>query len=164
MLAEELDLTEFVKLRSSPFSKGLSDEQCYDLATVLETRFLKPGEILLREGEYGDCMYIVVSGALAVLKDFDAHSVVVSAIRPGEIAGAMGLVGGEEHSATLRAEGSTELLVLPRDRFEGLIKTNPELVYGVMRLLFRSVHNIVRTMNNHYVQLTNYITKQNGRY
>lgn len=164
MLAVELDISEFVKLRGSPFSKELSDEQCNDLANVIETRHMESGEILLREGEYGDCLYIVVTGSLVVIKDFDSQSMVVSVIKPGGIAGAMGFVSGQEHCATLRAEGFTELLVLPRDRFEGLLAVNPELVFRVMSQLFRSVHNIVRTMNNHYVQLTNYITKQNGRY
>jgi CRP/FNR family transcriptional regulator, cyclic AMP receptor protein len=38
------------------------------------------------------------------------------------------------------------------------------LVYRVMRAIMRSVHAIVRRMNNQYVQMTNYITKQRGRY
>ena len=38
------------------------------------------------------------------------------------------------------------------------------LVYRVMRAIMREVHGILRRMNVQYVELTNYITKQHGRY
>lgn len=164
MLAAEIESTQFEKLRQSPFASELSDEQCHDLAAILETTVLQPGEILLREGELSDHLHIVVSGALEVLKLIGSEQECVSHINPGGVAGAMGFVGGEEHSATLRSQGTTELLSLHRATFEGLLNTNPVLVYRVMRTLFRTVHGIVRTMNNHYVQLTSYIMKQGGRY
>jgi len=76
----------------------------------------------------------------------------------------MGFIDGVEHSASLRALGNCDLIRLDRDSFEGLIKKDPELVYQVMRSIMRTVHRILRGMNTQYVELTNYISKQHGRY
>ncbi len=164
MLAAEIQTYQFEKLRNSPFTSDFSDEQCHDLSAVLEFCVLEPGDTLLREGEYSDRVYLILSGALAVVKQIGGQDEVLTFMSEGSVAGAMGFVGGQEHSATIRAKVKTELLSLHRDDFESMVNTNPVLVYRAMRALFRSVHGIVRTMNEHYVQLTNYISKQGGRY
>ena len=44
------------------------------------------------------------------------------------------------------------------------MNAKPQLVYGIMRGIIRSVHRILGEMNMHYVELNNYITKTHGRY
>jgi CRP-like cAMP-binding protein len=78
--------------------------------------------------------------------------------------GELGFLDGVEHSASLRAMGNCELLRLERTSLEGLLDKNPDLVYKVMRAIVRTVHRILRNMNAQQVELTNYITKQHGRY
>ncbi|NJN48029.1 MAG: cyclic nucleotide-binding domain-containing protein, partial [Candidatus Competibacteraceae bacterium] len=82
----------------------------------------------------------------------------------GDMAGELGFIDGLEHSAALRALGDCEVLSLEREKFESLLHTDPELVYKVMRTIVRAVHSIVRRMNAQYVEMTNYIFKQHGRY
>jgi hypothetical protein len=53
---------------------------------------------------------------------------------------------------------------LERAALEQLLDSQPTTVYFVMRAVVRSVHAIVGNMNNQYVQLTNYINRQGGRY
>jgi CRP-like cAMP-binding protein len=69
-----------------------------------------------------------------------------------------------EHSASLRALGNCELVRLERDSFEELLKTDPDLIYKVMRAIVREVHRILRGMNTQYMEMSNYISKQHGRY
>jgi len=47
---------------------------------------------------------------------------------------------------------------------ESILADKPEVVYGVMRGVVRTVHRILRDMNLQYVELNNYITKTHGRY
>jgi CRP-like cAMP-binding protein len=90
--------------------------------------------------------------------------VTLQVLRPGDMIGEMGFIDGVEHSAGLRAMGNCELMRLDRASFEGLLKKDPDLVYKVMRAIMRTVHRILRSMNLQYVELTNYIAKQHGRY
>ena len=46
----------------------------------------------------------------------------------------------------------------------GKLAGQPLLVYRVMRAIVREVHSILRRMNIQFVELTNYVTKQHGRY
>jgi CRP-like cAMP-binding protein len=56
------------------------------------------------------------------------------------------------------------VLSLARADFEKIIDENPQLVYKVMRAVARSAHGIVRRMNSQFVELSNYVYKQHGRY
>jgi len=57
-----------------------------------------------------------------------------------------------------------EKYLRPPHRAEIIIVMHAELVYQVMRSIMRTVHRILRGMNAQYVELTNYISKQHGRY
>jgi CRP-like cAMP-binding protein len=76
----------------------------------------------------------------------------------------MGFIDGVEHSASLRALGNCELIRLERGSFEELLKTDTELTYKVMRAIVREVHRILRGMNTQYMEMSNYISRQHGRY
>ena len=80
------------------------------------------------------------------------------------MAGILGFVDGVSHSAGIRALTRCELITLDRGSLESLIPNDPELVYQVMRCIVRSAHRILGRMNTQYVELTNYISKQHGRY
>ncbi len=155
----------FDLVRASPFAVELTEDQCMTLAGIVEIRELKDGEVLLTEGHMDNSVHVVVTGQLAVIKasDGSGHET-LHVLKSGEMAGAMGFIDGLEHSATLSSVGDTEIFSLSRDKFESLLKTDPLLVYRVMRSIIRGIHTIVRRMNNQYVQMTNYITKQRGRY
>ena len=85
-------------------------------------------------------------------------------LHEGEMAGELGFIDGLEHSAALRAIGDCEVFSLKREKFELLMNDDPDLVYKVMRAIVRTVHSILRRMNIQYVEMTNYIYKQHGRY
>lgn len=164
MLAFDVRPANYDVLRTLSFTAELSDEQCAVLATLTEKRRFADKEFLLIEGESDDSLFVVVRGKLAVVKGSGEREEIIEYIREGEIAGAMGFVDGEAHSASLRTAGEVEVLCLHGSQMRSLLGDYPELVYYVMRAIVRSVHNIVRNMNDQCIQLTNYIVKQRGRY
>ena len=71
--------------------------------TGLKRIFLPGGQILLRENEVADSLYIVISGCLGVVvRSNDGHDVLVARIPAGETVGEMGLLDGGIRSATVR--------------------------------------------------------------
>lgn len=152
-------------VRNSPLSVELTEEQCVLLAKQVEIRKLKDGEVLLKEGDVDKNLYLVVSGNLAVTHESGGGDwIVLHVLRPISLAGELGFLDGLGHSATLRSIGPTELLSLGRDNLEGLLETHPKLVYQVMRAIIRAVHGTLRRMNLQHVELSNYVSKQHGRY
>ena len=152
-------------IKSSPFSNELTDEQSRELAEIIETHKLEKDDVLISEGNTDHTLYVVINGSIAVAKSTSGgDSEVLHVLHAGELAGAMGFIDGCEHSATLRAIETTLVFSVERSSFENMLKTHPEVVYVVMRGIIRSVHGIVRNMNNSHVEFSNYINKQHGRY
>jgi CRP/FNR family cyclic AMP-dependent transcriptional regulator len=152
-------------IRATPLAVELTDEQCEVLGSAVTSRTLRDGETLIREGHVDNSLHVVAKGMLAVVKDTGGGDVVtLHILKAGDLAGELGFMDGTEHTASLRAMGDAEIFSLERETFESLLPEHPLLVYRVMRAVIRQVHAIVRRMNAQYVELTNYITKQHGRY
>jgi len=155
----------YEKVRNSPLAMELSDEQSAILAKLVVNRGLKDAEVLIKEGDVSSDLHVIVSGSLAVTRDSGSGEwIVLHVLRPHDLAGELGFLDNLEHSATLRAIGPTEIFSLKRDRLEELLNTQPRIVYFVMRAIVREIHGILRRMNIQHVELSNYISKQHGRY
>ena len=155
-------------LRSSSLSEELRDSEIDVLAKLITVRDYKAGESILKPGdaELQDTLLILGSGEVEATATTGGEKVTLHLLKPGELAGIIGFVGGNamQISATVVAKTDSKVLLLDRARFESLINTNPAIVYYVMRGIVRHVHGIVRRMNMQSVQMSNYIFKQGGRY
>jgi CRP-like cAMP-binding protein len=152
-------------IRSSPLAVELNDEQSLILSKLVEVKNLGDGDILIREGEISNELYVILTGNLAVTRESgNGDFITLHVLRQRDLAGELGFLDGLEHSATLQAIGPTEVFCLRRDRLESLLDSHPKIVYFVMRAIFREIHGILRRMNMQQVELTNYIRKQHGRY
>jgi CRP-like cAMP-binding protein len=152
-------------IKGSPLGEELSDAQCETLAGVMTACAIKDRLFLIEEGQRDDCLHVLTNGNMEVVSHTGGGEYVgLQVLREGDILGELGFLDGVEHSAGLRAMGNCELLRLDRASFEGLLQKDPDLVYKVMRSIVRTVHRILRNMNFQQVELTNYITKLNGRY
>ena len=155
--------TRFVS--TSCLGAELSSEQCGALAELVKLRRVAPGEYLIEEGGNDDSIHVLLTGALEVVKNAgvgDPASLAV--LRPGDLAGEMSFIDGTRHQTGLRAIAGSEVLSLERADFEQLVARDPDLVYKVMRTVVRAAHGLMRRMNTQYIELSNYIFKQHGRY
>ena len=131
----------------------------------MEGRVLDDGDFLFEDGTSDDALHVILSGKVEVVKrtgDDDFASLAV--LREGDLAGELSFIDGTPHTVGLRALCETRVLSLSREAFEGIIDSHPQLVYKVMRAVARSAHRIVHRMNTEFVELSNYIFKQHGRY
>jgi CRP-like cAMP-binding protein len=143
----------------------LEDNEAKLMATLMGVRHLKDGELLVKEGEAEQTLFILATGKLAVYSA-DAHGKekLVYTMQQGECAGTRAFVDRTPRKATLRAIGNTMVYTLTPDAFESLLDSHPRLVYKVMRSLFRVTHSNLIRMNQETEQLSNYINKTQGRY
>jgi len=152
-------------IRESPLGADLSDSECRALAGICTAVCLDAGTMLLEEGHVDDTLYVVSSGSLEVIKPTGGgDTVTLQLLHDGDVAGILGFVDGVAHSAAIRAVTQCELIGLHRGDLEAQLSTEPQLVYQVMRAIVRSAHRILGKMNLQYVEMSNYITHQHGRY
>ena len=166
MTAEESEyIIDTNVILNSPLGSELTPEQSGKLAQVVTAHCLEKGMFLLEEGHKDDALYVVTGGELEVVKATGAGDwVTLQILRPGDMAGEMGFIDGAGHSAAIRSLGYAEVFSLERSELEKLLDDDPHMVYKVMRAIMRTVHSIMRRMNLQLVEMTNYLTKQHGRY
>lgn len=102
---------------------------------------LEPGEILLREGDPGDAMYVTMAGELQVTKLSGASDVVIARRGAGEVIGEMSLLDNEPRSATVRALVPTRLFRIDRDSFDKLLEGHPAAARAILKTVTNRLRN-----------------------
>jgi CRP-like cAMP-binding protein len=153
------------RVQHSALGGELLENEASTLVGVMTERQLGDGEYLFTEGTADDTLHVLLDGKLEVVKRSGAgEDASLAILRSGDLAGELSFIDGERHTVGLRALCETRVLSLTRTEFEKLVNKHPELVYKVMRAVARSAHRIVHRMNTDFIELSNYVFKQHGRY
>ena len=83
------------------------------LNVVLEETY-EDGEVIFKEGNSGDWVYVVLSGAVEVSKAVDGARFVLSILKSGEVFGELALIGAVKRTATTRAIGRTTVGIIDK--------------------------------------------------
>ena len=113
------------------------------IAAAAQARTLRRGDVLFREGEEGNELFIVVSGRIAIAnKSFDGRESVVALMEAGDIFGEMSLFDGQGRSAEARALEASKVNVVPFEPLRALFHDQPDLLWTVVSLLARRIRNM----------------------
>lgn len=125
-----------------PFFTDLPEDELDRIMDQLEIVNLKSGEILFREGDPGENMYIVVSGELEILKAPDTdNELILNRVPEGEYIGEMSLVTGAPRTASIRAHGDVVLLSMSRAQLMDLLQQHPQLASTMINVLSQRLDN-----------------------
>jgi CRP/FNR family cyclic AMP-dependent transcriptional regulator len=153
------------EILQSSLGLELSEEEADLLSGLMNHREFTDGKYLITEGTADQSLHVLLVGKFEVVKKGGAGELTsIAVLREGDLAGELSFIDGAEHTVGLRALCDCRVLSLKRDDFEAIIDQNPQLVYKVMRAVARSAHQIVHQMNHQFIELSNYIFKQHGRY
>ncbi len=99
------------------------------LAAAFEGVRIETGEVLMRQGEEADALYVVRHGRLrTTAADLDGGSRDVGQVGKGEVVGEMALITDDKRSATVTAMRDTELYRLPAAAFLTLTSEHPAVL------------------------------------
>lgn len=98
-------------------------------------RTFPPGATLFTEGDAGDWMFVVRSGRVKIFRTVGSREKVVSVLGPGDFLGEMSLLNGKPRTASAVTLSESELLVLDRERMEGMLLARPDIALGIVRNL-----------------------------
>lgn len=92
------------------------------------------GEVLFREGDAGEDMYIIQSGRVAIKKRTGANKdVTLAVLEKGDFFGEMAVLERMPRSATAEMDEAGDLIVISGDTFGDMIKSNPEIAFRMLR-------------------------------
>jgi diguanylate cyclase (GGDEF)-like protein len=112
----------------------LGPEEREDVAARIVRRKCEPGELLCSEGEPGDELYVILSGAVAAtITPEGAAEITLSRATAGAFFGEMSILEQAPRSATCRAVEHSEVLVLGAEGFHDLIRSRPRAAVAMLR-------------------------------
>ncbi len=120
-------------------------------------RLYQPGDVLLRQGEVGECMFVIQQGQVALVREQDGEEVFLGVRSEGEILGEMAIFEKEVQMATARALSPVRVLTVDKKNFLGRIHQDPSLAYRLFQLMSRRVRELsqqVTMLNQEVDRLT----------
>ncbi len=120
---------------------GIRPQLLERILPMLREKRPVPGEEIIRAGEPGRSMHIIVSGAFEVVKTDHEEEHVLVTLGPGETFGEMSLITGDAASASVRCKEAGILLEISRDDFPRLVGQVPALGLTLARILSARLNN-----------------------
>lgn len=129
-------------IRRVPLFSTLTQAQAESVAEAVVKRRYKRGEVIVEQGKKSNFLAIVLTGrARVVTTDSRGREVILATMNPGDYVGEMSLIDNQPHSATVRAEVQTDVLILGRVEFARCLPENTSMAYAVMKgLVLRLRH------------------------
>ncbi len=100
------------------------------------------GEVILKQGDSGNCMYVIQSGEVEVISDNNGKEVRLAIRKEGDFFGEMSLFSKELRSATIRALGDTRILTVDRKNLLKSIQKDPSLAFRIIETLSKRIRDL----------------------
>ena len=136
-------------IRRVPLFSLLTNEQAQSIADSVVKRRYRRGEIIVEHNRKSNALFILLTGRARVLtSDSRGREVILAVLQAGDYVGEMSLIDNEPHSATVRAEVQTDMLVLGRAEFARCLPENSSLSYAILRGLVQRLRNADRQIES----------------
>lgn len=122
-------------LKSIPYFESLNDLELRQLIEIGQVQTLNPQEVLFRENDPGDALYLVLSGGVQVYTE--KLNRVLRELAPGQVFGELALLLGAPRSASVRALEKTLLFVIRHEHLERLLRQHPDFQADLLQALER---------------------------
>ncbi|MBI3241221.1 MAG: cyclic nucleotide-binding domain-containing protein [Chloroflexi bacterium] len=134
-------------VRRLPLFADLPEADLRELYQRAEPMALAAGEWLMREGESGDALFVILEGGIEITKRSGGQEVALALREPGEVIGEMALLEHAPRSASGRAAQDTRLLKIDSNAFRQVLMTSPTAALALLRtanMRLRSTEALLR--------------------
>ncbi len=105
-------------------------------------KLFQDGEIIVREGDKGDCLYVIQEGKVEVYRDRDGQEVPLAILGESEFFGEVPLFERQDRSASVRAKGPVRVLTVERKTLLRRIHEDPTLAYRILETMSRRIRQL----------------------
>ncbi len=118
-------------LKSLSIFKDTPEHILADLAPLMQAEEYEQGTLIFREGEIGDCMYIIHQGEVRIHKS----NTTLAILKEKEVFGELSLLDSEVRSASATTHADCSLFRIDQEPFYELIENRPEVAKGFIKIL-----------------------------
>ncbi len=112
-------------LQHSPLFAGVSAEAQNALAQEMKLIHIRSGDVLIKQGEIGDCLYILAQGRMRIYQQNDIKKILAE-VGVGDIVGELALLVDTPRTANVQAVRDCTLIKISRKLFETIIREHPQ--------------------------------------
>jgi len=134
-----------------PLFAGLRPGQARIVVLMGEMKRFAPGEYIVRQGERGNEMYVVIQGTTQVLAGSGAQRKALATLQRGDVFGEMAVVRHIERSADVIAADQVEVLAVDEHFLRRIQRRYPRIASKVFLNLTRIVSDRLQRMTEQYV-------------
>ncbi len=144
------------KLKTTMLAEGLDENDLNLLAGIAEELEYHKNEIVFRENEAEDSIFILIEGKVAIERHIMPKQKIrhthIQNVRRGQLFGEMGFLEKRSRSATAVAKSHVRLLRLNFRQLEELIENNPKLGLNLYRTMAGLLSRRLRRMNEQWIR------------
>lgn len=142
-------------LQAIPIFTGLASSALAEIANAVEEIKFQPGDIIVREGDPGDRMFIICSGTVEVVKCLaQPRETVLAVLRTKDFLGEMSMIDCIARSASVRAVEETTLFALRGIDLYHLFERRPDQYAIVILNIARDLSRRLRTIDEKFAALS----------
>ena len=104
------------------------------------------GEAIVRQGESGDCLYVVQNGKVEVVQEHAGQEVRLAVLKESDFFGEGSLFDREKRSATVRALGKVRVLTVDKKTLLRRIQEDPTLAYRIIETMSHRIRKLDSTV------------------
>jgi len=105
-------------------------------------RDFEDGEIIVRQGDVGDSMFVIQEGQVEVLNETEGNQIRLRIAGEGEFMGEMAIFERVNRSATLRAMGRVRVLTIDKKNFLRRVHEDPSLAFRVVKTMSSRIREL----------------------
>ncbi len=148
---DTIPLTDkIVYLKNIEIFADLSVNELAAVAAATQEAVFDDGEIVFKEGDYGDTLFFVVDGSVAVIKDRSSGAAIeLDRIGAGDYFGEMALFGDDRRSATIRVNKASRFLTLHKHELQEIVREFPQIALHICRVLSTRIRHLHGKISEH---------------
>ena len=132
-----LEIEKILVLKSVPMFAETPENVLSGIAEIMREQRADRGEVIFKEGELGDCLYIIYDGEVSIHNGNQQ----LAKLGSREIFGELAMLDPEPRSATATASQDTLLFRMDKEDFDDLVDTRPEIAHGMLNILAKRIRN-----------------------
>jgi CRP-like cAMP-binding protein len=105
-------------------------------------RIYQDGEVIIHQGEVGNCMYVIQAGQVEVLQEKAGTEVRLAVRGEGDFFGEMAIFEHEIRMATVRALGEARVLTVDKTTFLRRVHEDPSLAYHILQKMSNRIREL----------------------
>jgi CRP-like cAMP-binding protein len=105
------------------------------------------GEIIIHQGEVGDCMYVIQEGEVVIFLDEGGREVHLATRKAGDFFGEMALFDRDVRSANVRAQGQVRILTVDKKNLLSRIHKDPSMAFRMIETMSYRIRELLDEIN-----------------